>query len=212
MLVLRSGAVANRPGTEYVAAVKTSSLSTYLLKFVSSINDAYLLEFGNLYIRFFRQGAYVSVGTPPAWSSVTTYAIGDLVSNAGVNYYCIFGHINQLPPNASYWYALTSDILELPTPYLTADLSALQYAQAGDTLTIVSRNYAPMELRHTATRWTLSTVTTAPSIAAPIGTSGAAGTAGTLNYHYVVTALASETFEESLPSVDIPVVNCLAPT
>ena len=41
--------------------------------------------------------------TPTAWSALTTYVIGNLVSNGGLTYLCILGHINFSPPNATYW-------------------------------------------------------------------------------------------------------------
>lgn len=37
------------------------------------------------------------------WSSTVTYAVGDVVTNDDVVYYCILAHLNQEPPNATYW-------------------------------------------------------------------------------------------------------------
>lgn len=53
-LPLRSGAVANRPGTPYVGEAKFSTKRTRLLPFIfnSEANQVYALEFGDLYIRF----------------------------------------------------------------------------------------------------------------------------------------------------------------
>ncbi len=42
----------------------------------------------------------------PAWSAARTYAIGEVVSQSGTNYYCIAASTNNLPPNVTYWYAL----------------------------------------------------------------------------------------------------------
>jgi hypothetical protein len=39
----------------------------------------------------------------PAWSSTTTYVIGDFVTHNGVNYTCVLGHINQEPPSGIFW-------------------------------------------------------------------------------------------------------------
>jgi hypothetical protein len=38
-----------------------------------------------------------------AWSSSTTYAVNDAVSNGGSSYICIVANTNQAPPNVSYW-------------------------------------------------------------------------------------------------------------
>ena len=57
---------------------------------------------------------------------------------------------------------------EIATPYVAADLFALDFAQSGDVMTIVHPNYAPRELvRITNTNWTLTEISFAPSQAAP---------------------------------------------
>lgn len=54
-------------------------------------------------------GVWVSQGTPigiankGAWSSVTAYAVNDVVGSAGSAYLCIAPNTNQVPPNATYW-------------------------------------------------------------------------------------------------------------
>lgn len=51
-------------------------------------------------------------------------------------------------------------VYEISTPYLEADLELIQYAQDGDTIYLVHRNYAPMKLVRTSnTSWTLGTYT-----------------------------------------------------
>jgi hypothetical protein len=58
-------------------------------------------------------------------------------------------------------------LLEVTTPYATADLARLKFAQLGDIITITHRNYAPRELRRSShTSWALATV----SFAAPTPT------------------------------------------
>ena len=46
------GPVDKRPGTRFIKAVKTESAKTRLVPFVFSTIQAYVLEFGNNYIRF----------------------------------------------------------------------------------------------------------------------------------------------------------------
>ena len=63
--VLPHGPVVRRNGTKYVAEVKTSSSEVRLIKFQFDQDTAYILEFGNLYIRFYKdQGQLQSGGSP----------------------------------------------------------------------------------------------------------------------------------------------------
>lgn len=90
-------------------------------------------------------------------------------------------------------------IYTISTPYVEADLSTLQIVQSADVITIAHPNYAPRELSRTGhTSWSLSTISFAPTISAPTGVtnSGAAGS----TTQWVVTAVAEETYEESLAS------------
>ncbi len=210
-LVMRHGGVANRPGSEFVAEVKSSALPTYLLKFVFNNSQSYLIEAGNQYFRLFQLGAAVTVGVPAAWSSVASYVAGDVVAFSGVNYYCVLAHLNHTPPNATYWYVLPGSILEIPTPYQTADLARLKFIQSGDIVTLIHPSYPPAELRRFANRWTLTAISTAPAIAAPVGVAAVHGGAGALNYRYVVTAVAAGTYEESVQSAP-GACTCVVPT
>lgn len=89
---------------------------------------------------------------------------------------------------------------ELATPYVTAHLPDLEFEQSGDVLTITHQLYQPRELRRVAdTNWTLSLITTSPSIAAPTGIGGGFGLAGPLTMSYVVTAV-NAAGEESVAS------------
>ena len=211
-VVMRHGGLMNRSGSQFIAEVKTSSLATYLLPFIFSDEDGILIEVGNLYFRFYQEGGQIVVSGVTAWSGATAYVVGDLASDGGVNYYCILAHTNQQPPNATYWYPLTDDIFEIPTPYATADLADLKFVQSGDVLTIFHTGYAPRELtRLGATQWTLTPVTTAPSISAPANLAATAGAGTAFTYEYVVTAVKADTYEESVPSTADDVA-CDAPT
>jgi hypothetical protein len=58
---LIQGPVERRPGTVFMKEVKTSSLSTRIIRFEFSTEQAYILEFGNLYARFYKDnGAILS--------------------------------------------------------------------------------------------------------------------------------------------------------
>ena len=58
MIVKPHGGVTRRPGTRFVKEVKDSSTATVLVEFEFSTTQAYIIEFGNLYCRFYKdQGA-----------------------------------------------------------------------------------------------------------------------------------------------------------
>ncbi len=54
MMPIAQGGLMRRPGTRFVKAVKTESLKTRLLPFEFNTEQAYMLEVGNAYIRFYR--------------------------------------------------------------------------------------------------------------------------------------------------------------
>lgn len=76
-LPLPYGGVRRRPGTRYVAEVKTSSKATRLVPFEFSTIQAYMLEFGNLYIRFLKDGGQIVSGGSPV-EVVSPYLEADL--------------------------------------------------------------------------------------------------------------------------------------
>lgn len=73
-LVTPEGKVQNRPGTKYINAVKDSTKRTRLVPFRFTDDENYILEFGHLYIRFYKNG--VRLGAP--YEVVTTYTEAQL--------------------------------------------------------------------------------------------------------------------------------------
>ena len=59
MVVYPHGSAARRPGTSFVAEVKTSSAFTRLVPFEFSTTQTYILEFGNEYIRFYKDSGSI---------------------------------------------------------------------------------------------------------------------------------------------------------
>lgn len=157
------GPAVRRPGTRFVAEVKSSAQRTWLQRFEFSATQAYILEFGNNYIRFYTAHGQLNTGTVTAYSGSTAYVVGDLASSGGVTYYSKQDHTGNAPPNTTYWHPLTGSIYEIPTPYSTADLIdstsntfQLSIAQSGDVLYIAHPNYPLKKLsRFSATKWTL---------------------------------------------------------
>lgn len=91
------GPVLRRPGTKYVAPTRTAGSSApRLMPFEFSVTQAYIIELGNLYARFYRNNAAVLLATQdisnitqanPAvvtYVGADTYANGDEVEIAGV--------------------------------------------------------------------------------------------------------------------------------
>lgn len=64
-LLMRQGGVYRRPGTRFVAEVKDSTRDTILVPFESSVDDAFILESGHLYDRFYKNKARLEVASVP---------------------------------------------------------------------------------------------------------------------------------------------------
>lgn len=76
------GPAVRRGGFRYVAGVKTASKRTWLIKFEFSSTVAYILEFGDLYVRFYTQhGVLLNLGVP--YEIVSPYALADLTNDDG---------------------------------------------------------------------------------------------------------------------------------
>jgi hypothetical protein len=77
MFVHAHGGASNRPGTKYVAEVKNSAARVRLIPFQFSSSQTYVLEFGNLYMRVYRDGGQVLSGGVP-YEIATPYVTADL--------------------------------------------------------------------------------------------------------------------------------------
>ena len=94
-VVLPHGPITRRPGTYFVSEIKTSSAKTRLIPFTFSTEQTYILEFGNLYIRFFKDDGQI-VESDVTISAITKanpgvvtanshgYSNGDFVNISGV--------------------------------------------------------------------------------------------------------------------------------
>ena len=113
-VVLPHGPITRRPGTYFVSEVKTSSAKTRLIPFTFSTTQTYILEFGNQYIRFYKDDGQITSG------------------------------------GSAY---------EISTPYTTAQLYDLKFAQSADVMYITHESHAVRKLSRTGhTSWTLSEV------------------------------------------------------
>ncbi|WP_261547341.1 hypothetical protein [Burkholderia multivorans] len=76
------GPAVRRGGKRYVSAIKDSGKQAWLLPFIVSDGIAYMLEFGDQYIRFYvNRGQLVNDGAPV--EIATPYALADLVTEDG---------------------------------------------------------------------------------------------------------------------------------
>ena len=98
LLPLAEGGAMRRPGTRYVAEVKSSSVKGRLKKFQFSIEQAYMLEMGNTIMRFYRHQAQIAVPNTDAaisngtftsnitgWDDVSTGGAGNTISHDATN-------------------------------------------------------------------------------------------------------------------------------
>lgn len=77
MVVMPQGGLQNRPGFRFIAETKTHARKCRLVPFQFSITQAYILEFGHQYIRFYADGGQVMSGASPV-EVVTTYTEAEL--------------------------------------------------------------------------------------------------------------------------------------
>lgn len=65
-IVLPQGGAMKRPGTQFITEVKNSANTTRLIPFIVSEDQSYVLEFGDYYVRFYRDGGVLlSTGSAP---------------------------------------------------------------------------------------------------------------------------------------------------
>jgi hypothetical protein len=82
MIVQPHGGVTRRPGTEYLGEVKDSSTKTRLIPFEFKTADTYILEFGDQYMRVYRNGFQVLKGSAKAISLITQANPGVVTTSA----------------------------------------------------------------------------------------------------------------------------------
>lgn len=131
------GGLTRRPGSRFVAEVKNSANQVRLVRFEFSITQAYVLEFGPGYIRFYtNDGQLLSLGVP--YEVATTYTAAELfelsfAQSADVLY---IAHKNHKPAKlqrlgATNW--TLSDISFLDGPYLPVNTTATTLTPSGSS-------------------------------------------------------------------------------
>ena len=90
------GPLFRRPGSQFIAATKDSSKKSRIVPFIFSTTQAYVLEFGDLYIRFYMNKGQIVSGSSP-YEIITPYTdeqVADLqfVQSADTLYVCHPAH------------------------------------------------------------------------------------------------------------------------
>mgnify|MGYP001281081280 CR=1 FL=1 len=189
------GGLIRRPGTVFVSETKDSTKKSRLIQFEFSTTQAYMLEFGHQYIRFYKDNALITLASQNltaatqanpvvvTYAGSDTYANGDRVIITGVsgmtqlnNREFIVANVNTgantfelkdttgTNVNGTAYDAYTSggsisEIYEIASPYVEADLFQIKFTQSADVIYLVHPTYAPRKLTRTAhTAWTLDVI------------------------------------------------------
>jgi len=186
MIVFPQGGTTRRPGTYYAGSSKDGG-KVRLINFEFSDEQAYVLEFGANYVRFFKDGGILTEATTnitaitkanPAVVTAASHGLsnGDRVFIASVGgmtevnnkEFTVAGATTntfQLSGiNSSAFTTYTSGgtvgkIVEVTTTYSVTDIFEINYAQSADVLFLAHKDHAPAKLtRTTATSFTLADI------------------------------------------------------
>lgn len=179
------GPLTRRPGTKFGGEVKTSSKLTRVLPFEFSTTQAYTIEMGEYYFRFWKNNGIVT-NTPVAITAATaanpvvitaaSHGLSDgnrvvvsgvsgmseinnrefTVANKTTNTFELSG-VNGLAYTPYTSGGTVARVYEIVHPYAEADLAIVKYTQSADILYLTHPNYAPRKLSRTAhNAWTLT--------------------------------------------------------
>ena len=191
MLIHPHGGASRRSGTKFIHEVKTSSAQTRLIPFEFSTTQTYIMEFGNNYIRFYKDQGIITEsnktisGATQANPGVITatshgYSNGDhviitsvvgmtelngktfKVANKTTNTFEIQdvdgNNVNTTGYTAYGSAGVANKIYEIASPYATADLPTIKFAQSADLMYLVHPGYAIRKLSRSGhTDWSLTT-------------------------------------------------------
>ena len=186
MIVFPQGGITRRPGTYYAGTTKDGG-QVRLVHFEFSDTQAYVLEFGNNYIRIYKDGGLVTAATTaisaitkanPAVVTSNSHGMsnGDRVFITGVvgmtqvnnkeftvagvatNTFQLSG-VNSSAYTAYGSAGTAGKIIEITTTYTLAQLSTINFAQSADVLYLAHLSHAPAKLTRTShTTWTLNDI------------------------------------------------------
>lgn len=183
---LVQGGARTRPGLQWVARTRDNGMA-YLIPFEFSTTQAYIIEVGHQYFRFYKDEGRIYDLSGTISNVVNNGTGGIRVTSAGHglstgNRVEITGVTGTVEANGEWVITVidgnTFDLngssftnaytgggawnrpYELAHPYTLADLPALRWVQTADTLYLAHGSYALRKLTRTGhTNWTLTTVT-----------------------------------------------------
>jgi len=175
-IIQPQGGATKRAGTKFISKVKyisnTAKQERRLVKFSFSSTESYMLEFGDKYIRFYYEEGQLNLSTtPPTYNSGTTYSKMDYVVYNGINYYSrVDSNLGNQPDiSTTQWYALESNIVEIPTVFTSSMVKDICYTQSADVLFITHPDVPPQELRrYGVDKWLIQDMLFGATIDAPI--------------------------------------------
>jgi len=186
MVVFPSGGVTRRPGTFFAGRSKDGG-KVRLMDFEFSDEQAYVLEFGANYIRFYKDGGLLTETSQnitavtqanPAVVTITshTFTNGDrifvsgvagmtqlnnrefTVANTTANTFELSG-IDSTGFDAYTSGGTAAKIVEVTTTYSVTDIFEINHAQSADVLYLAHKDHEPAKLtRTTATSFTLEDI------------------------------------------------------
>ena len=150
MYPLKQGPAVTRGGTVYVSPVKDSSKKSFIRAFEFSDKTAYILEFGDLYIRFYKNREQIQSGMS-AYEVVSPYPQADLFDADGI---CLLQ------------FSQSADVLYIAHPRY-APRSLIRTSDTSWTITTLTLDDGPyLPLNGTATTLTLSGVSGSVNVTA----------------------------------------------
>ena len=187
MTIFPQGGVTRRPGTRFVAEIKDSSAVTRLIPFEFNVTQSYVLEFGNNYIRFYKDNGQITEADKsisnitqanPAVVTASSHGFSDgdhvwinsvagmtelngrrfTVANKTTHTFELSG-INSSSFTAYSSGGTAAKVYEISTSYTSAQVFDLKFAQAADVMYIVHPSHEPAKLTRTGhTSWSLADV------------------------------------------------------
>ena len=190
-----TGSMENRAGQQFVAQCKPGAGPHRIIEFEFNSTQTFVLELGNLYMRFHALGAQIlnsalvkTITAATAANPVVITSNAHGLSNGTEVYitgvagmtqlngrnFKITGvatntfqltNLNGVSVDGTAYTAYTSGgtatpPYEVATPWASADIARLRYAQSGDVMTLVHPSYTPRELiRISNDNWSLGTLT-----------------------------------------------------
>jgi hypothetical protein len=154
------GGKKNRAGFRFIAETKDSTKISRNIPFNFNDTQAYNIELGDYYMRFFRLKAAIIVTSAAAWITSTGYVVGNYVTESATIYYCLVAHTSGTFATdlaAGKWVAQT--IYQIPTPYSQAEIWDVQIKGSADIAYLFHPDHPQYKLSRTGhTSWTLAEV------------------------------------------------------